>query len=110
VKFSGYFNFDEVPPSSAGPGDLKMDGIGDSGTVAFPGFDKVVVPKGETPTPEECAMLVKTQPDQAVDLPVGRALCFVTDEGRPVLAKAVSTDATDGRVAMDVTVWEPSGA
>ncbi|KUN58402.1 hypothetical protein ACH3Y9_40345 [Streptomyces sp. WSLK1-5] len=106
MKFSGYFNFDEIPPSSAGNGDLKMDGITDSGAAEFGAYDKVLMPPGSHPTPDECVLLVKTQPDQDVDLPMGRTICFVTDEGRPVSATAVAVDRKDGRVAMDITVWE----
>ncbi|WP_328555275.1 hypothetical protein [Streptomyces sp. NBC_00358] len=106
VKFNGWFNLDSVPPSSDGGGDLRMDGITDTGAATFIDFNMVEMPKGETPTPDSCVLLVKTQPDQNIDLPVGRTICFVTDEGRPAMATVVSLDKVDVKATLDVTVWE----
>ncbi|MFF4350380.1 hypothetical protein [Streptomyces sp. NPDC001530] len=108
MKFYNYFNFDSVPPSYDGNGDLRMSGATDSNEADItPGSNYMaLVPKGQDPSPEECVQLVRTQADSEAMVAVGRKICFVTDEGRPGLATVVAMSKEQGTVSCDVTVWE----
>ncbi|MEU1200412.1 hypothetical protein ABZ446_29910 [Streptomyces sp. NPDC005813] len=48
-----------------------MDGITDSKAAELAAYDTVLMPQGKEPDPEECVLLVKTQAEQSVEVPIG---------------------------------------
>ncbi|NUQ98398.1 MAG: hypothetical protein HOY79_18205 [Streptomyces sp.] len=107
VEFAGYFDFDAIPPSSTGTGDVHIAGITDGGEAELTGYTSVLLAEGKAPSPAECTQLVQTQGSDDVTVAAGRTVCLITSDGRPAAAKVVSVSSpSSGRVAFDVTVWE----
>ncbi|MFE9679472.1 hypothetical protein ACFYO5_36110 [Streptomyces sp. NPDC006259] len=103
---SGFgFDLDLVPPEQT-TGTMAADfslSVTEDGKAAFTYYTMAVVPEGQNPSPEQCALLAKTQGLGDSSVPVGRSSCLITGEGRPALVSV--TAVTSGTVSLNARVW-----
>ncbi|WP_328733554.1 hypothetical protein [Streptomyces bobili] len=107
---SGFgFDLDLVPPEQT-TGTMAADfslNVTEDGKAAFTYYTMAVVPEGQSPGPEQCALLAKTQGLGDSTVPVGRSSCLITGEGRPALVTV--TALTSGTVSLNARVWNTPG-
>ncbi|MFK8905897.1 hypothetical protein [Streptomyces sp. YS-3] len=111
MKLNQSLELDSLPPEVAGRGDIHSVKVTSSREAKLTAYsfgtaEFALVPAGDSPSPQECTLLVKTQPVGTVAMTIGRTVCAVSDQGRPTLITLTAVDQEAQSVGLDLTVWE----
>ncbi|MGW3313871.1 hypothetical protein ACWDG9_45750 [Streptomyces sp. NPDC001073] len=97
-----------MPPEEnvfTGPEDFQANVSNDGTQATFPYGQIAVAPKGPDPNYEQCALLVKTQPQNPAISP-GRSVCVITSEKRVAVVTVTAVHREAETMSMHVHVWE----